>query len=157
MFGRVIALAIVRIVYVRRFLSSPRPTVAIAGSIILQQVELSYSLISSSLARLNTFLKKFGTGMGLGLAPEIYGGGTHKGDHELGYLRKKSQLGTGDTELMRLTTGNGGFVSSSSHPKSKTPSLEEQESQRMGIRREVHFRVSYEDARYPTFQAGTAH
>ena len=157
MFSRVIALAIVHVIYVHRFLGSSRPTVAVASSVILQQVELSYSLISSSLARLNTFLKKFGTGMGLGLAPEIYGGGTHKGDHELGYLRKRSQLGTGDTELMRLTTGNGGFVSSISHPKSKTPSLEEQESQRMVIRRDVHFRVSYEDASYPTYQAGTAH
>ena len=157
MFGRVIALAIVHVVYVHRFLSSSRPTVAVASSIILQQVELSYSLMSSSLARLNTFLKKFGTGMGLGLAPEVYGGGTHKGDHELGYLRKKSQLGTGDTELMHLTTGNGGFVSSISHPKSKSPSLEEQESQRMGIRRDIQFRVSYEDARYSTYQAGTAH
>lgn len=90
--------------------------------------------------------------MGLGLAPDIYPSGTHRGGHELSYLRKGSKIATGDTELLRSIAGSGRYTSSISHPKSKTPSLEE-ESQRTDIRRDVHFRVSYEDVREATYQA----
>ena len=85
--------------------------------------------------------------MGLGLAPETYANGSYpqRGDHELSYLRKRSKIENGDTELLRLTTtGNEGFVSSISHTNYKTPSLED-DSRRMEIRRDVHFQVSYED------------
>lgn len=99
--------------------------------------------------------------MGLGLTPEIYATGTHTGDHELSYVKKRSiprsVSGNDDTERLRLTPGNGGYFSSISHPKSKTPSLEE-ESQRMGvIRRDFHVRISYEDARDPAYQADISH
>ncbi|KAL8734734.1 MAG: hypothetical protein Q9181_003098 [Wetmoreana brouardii] len=127
------------------------PTVAVATTIILQQVELSYSLMASSFAILSTFLKKFNSGMGLSLGSAT---GTHRGDYELSYLKKRSIPETSDTERLRLTTGNGRYTSTVSHsyPKSKSPSLGEG-SQPMEIRRDFHVHVSYEDVRHPAYQA----
>lgn len=89
--------------------------------------------------------------MGLGLAPEIYASGTHKSSHEPHHLKKKSKPETSDTELVRLTTGNGGYISSVGHPESKTPSLEE-ESQHIEIRRNIHFRISHENSQGSAYQ-----
>ncbi|KAL9594209.1 MAG: hypothetical protein Q9179_005502 [Wetmoreana sp. 5 TL-2023] len=121
------------------------------------QRKVSIALVFSlrlPLAILSTFLKKFNSGMGLSLTSKRYATGTHRGEYELSSLKKRSIPETSDTEHLRLTTGNEKNISNVSHsnPEFKSPSLGEA-SQRMGIRRDFHVHVSYENVRDPTYQA----
>lgn len=78
--SRVAILAIVYLYYVTTFVNTSNAGVAITVAIALQQWELSYSLVSTTIPTLKNFLRGFHTGMGLDLGSTMsqYGHGSKR-------------------------------------------------------------------------------
>ena len=78
--SRVAALAILYLHYITAFINASNVGVAITVAIVFQQLELGYSLVSTTIPTLKTFIRDFDTGMGLDLASSMsnYGRGTNR-------------------------------------------------------------------------------
>ena len=66
----VVALAILRIYLVRKYVHSATPGLDIVPVLVCQQVELCWSLISATIPALKSFVKSFNSGFGLTLDPD---------------------------------------------------------------------------------------
>lgn len=60
-----IALSASRLSLFKPYISSSSPLFEISGSLLLQQVMLTYSLISATIPNLKSFMKSFSTGLGV--------------------------------------------------------------------------------------------
>ena len=155
--------------YVTTFFDTSNAGVAISTAIVFQQTELGYSLVSSTIPTLKTFLRRFDTGMGLDLASSIthYGHGStryksnmfnsSKGSGGRYELQERSKDGTGPSSTERLgkiapPNFRPDLIDSTrsiAHPANRTSASAEQShttenSQEMTIRYHVDFQVQSE-------------
>ncbi|KIW69402.1 hypothetical protein PV04_05281 [Phialophora macrospora] len=74
----VAALAILHLHYIADYTGSDNPGIAIVPVIVIQQVQLCWSLISATIPNLKSFVKSFSSGFGIQLDPSLtqaYGSG----------------------------------------------------------------------------------
>ncbi|KAK4946516.1 hypothetical protein LTR10_014368 [Elasticomyces elasticus] len=76
------ALSIIHLKYISEYTTSKNPGIALVPALVLQQVELCWSLIAATIPNLKSFVKSFGSGFGIQLDPTLtqgaYGSGRYK-------------------------------------------------------------------------------
>ena len=96
-------LAILYLHYITTFHDNPNVGVAITVAMVFQQCELGYSLVSSTIPILKTFLRDFDTGMGLNLSSVMattgYGSSNNRGGNYK--LKELSKDGTQPSQTSR--------------------------------------------------------
>lgn len=90
------ALSVLHLKYISDYTTSPNPGIALVPALVLQQVELCWSLIAATIPNLKSFVKSFGSGFGIQLDPTVtqaYGSGRYKGDngYELGSVNRSGK------------------------------------------------------------------
>lgn len=140
------------------FLDASNVGVAITLAIVFQQLQLGYSLVSTTIPTLKTFVRDFYTGMGLDLASSMSNSGciSKKGRTTL-ELKARSRDRTGPSP-MEASAGNmpqnfrydliehNTTISHSANPRSGSGerSHTTENSQEMFIHHDVDFQVCYE-------------
>jgi hypothetical protein len=153
----VVALSILHLHYVKIYADSSNPGIALELVIVVQQVQLCWSLISATIPNLKTFVKSFSSGFGIQLDPALttaYGSerrGTN--GYELGSVGTK-RSGNQSKPSSRLQGSNhaeepvpASFIAASSTSKITSPrehSMDSGGSQDHIIRKDVDWRVHYE-------------
>ncbi|KAI1612445.1 hypothetical protein EDD37DRAFT_647988 [Exophiala viscosa] len=76
------ALSIIHLKYISDYTTSKNPGIALVSALVLQQVELCWSLIAATIPNLKSFVKSFSSGFGIQLDPTLtqgaYGSGRYK-------------------------------------------------------------------------------
>ncbi|KIX01115.1 uncharacterized protein Z518_10181 [Rhinocladiella mackenziei CBS 650.93] len=92
----VAAVSIVHLKFVSDYTNSSNPGIALVPVLVLQQVQLCWSLISATIPNLKSFVKSFSSGFGIRLDPsttQLYGSGrygrSNGGGYELGSVQGK--------------------------------------------------------------------
>ena len=89
---RVAAIAILHLHFIANYVHSETPALSIVPVLVCQQVELCWSLISTTIPNLKSFVKSFSCGFGLNIdldASSRYGSRTHgAAAYELGSVKK---------------------------------------------------------------------
>ncbi|KIW14959.1 hypothetical protein PV08_07746 [Exophiala spinifera] len=89
-----VALSVLHLKFISEYTTSRNPGVAFVTALVLQQVQLCWSLISATIPNLKSFVKSFSSGFGIQLDPSIsqaYGSGGRSRRHsgyELGSFGK---------------------------------------------------------------------
>ncbi|KAK5057811.1 hypothetical protein LTR84_011812 [Exophiala bonariae] len=152
----VAAISIVHLKYVSDYTISSNPGIALVPVLVLQQVQLSWSLIAATIPNLKSFVKSFSSGFGIQLDPSLtnaYGSGRNgRGTgYELGSIRpngtSKSRSGTGSyndierpTALPQQMQDDG-----KNHPHARDQeSITSAGSQDHIIRKDVQWKIHYE-------------
>lgn len=138
------------------------PGLAIGSILIVQQVYICWSIISSTIPNLKSFVRSFGSGFGIGVDMETYANGygskhSARNGYELG------SVGRGNTLASRKTasTHDNRSYNDMEHPDElpqartaveSTPrnddgSIRSEDSQQHIIRKDVQWKISYEDGR----------
>ena len=148
------ALSILHLHYVADFANSDNPGIAIVPVVVIQQVELCWSLISATIPNMKSFVKSFSSGFGIQLDPSLtqaYGSGrlgrTANG-YEMGSVNGTAKSGSGP----RSHSDNGEAPPVPPKPllSIKLTSTREHDSIDSGgsqdhiIRKEVQWNVHYE-------------
>jgi hypothetical protein len=157
-----VALSLLRLHYVEKFVHASNPGLALGPVLIVQQVYLCWSIISATIPNLKSFVRSFGSGFGIGVDMERYTNAyasknsAHNG-YELGSVR-------GNTVTSRITASkhdnrsyndieHQGVLPQQSHtdgtkiPKTDDGSIRSEDSQQHIIRKDVQWNISYEDGR----------
>jgi len=124
-----IALAILNILFIREWTTSLDPGVAISASLVCQQVELAYSLISATIPNLKSFLMSFDTAwmmeVGNPLKAIPYSSSTPPEEHQLDSVHNSSYHSRGlsdirpDRERLALRPESLEHVAAVRHPASE--------------------------------------
>ena len=148
------ALSIIHLKYISDYTTSKNPGIALVSALVLQQVELCWSLISATVPNLKSFVKSFSSGFGIQLDPTLtqgaYGSGRYKGTngYEMG-----SVPGKGDS---KSRSGNRSYNEiEHQDPIPQQPqdddkirrdqeSIDSAGSQDHIIRKDVHWDIHYE-------------
>lgn len=151
----VAALSIVHLKYVSEYTISSNPGIALVPVLVLQQVQLCWSLISSTIPNLKSFVKSFSSGFGIQLDPSLtnaYGSGRigRGTGYELGSMRphgtSKSRSGTGSyNDIERPTALPQQVQDGKNHPHARDQeSITSAGSQDHIIRKDVQWKIHYE-------------
>ncbi|KIW87391.1 uncharacterized protein Z519_12027 [Cladophialophora bantiana CBS 173.52] len=113
-------LSILHLHYVADYTSSGNPGIAIVPVIVIQQVQLCWSLISATIPNLKSFVRSFSSGFGIQLDPSLtqayYGSG-----------RSSGRLGRGSTNAYEMASvGGNGTAKSRSAARSYNDNTTEQ-------------------------------
>ncbi|KIY02762.1 uncharacterized protein Z520_01227 [Fonsecaea multimorphosa CBS 102226] len=127
-------LSILHLHYVAVYTGSDNPGIAIVSVIVIQEVQLCWSLISATIPNLKSFVRSFSSGFGIQLDPSVtqaYGSGRSSGR---GSGRGSGRLGRlmNAFELSSVLPGNNGTAKSKSarrsyHDAEQYPPIPEQD------------------------------
>ncbi len=150
-------LSILHLHYVAEYTKSDNPGVAIVPVIVIQQVELCWSLMSATIPNLKTFVKSFSSGFGIRLDPSLtgpYGSGDRStrnaNRYELGSVRGKSTVksrsgGRSYIDMDETPTALPKFSNGSKLASTREQdSIDSEGSQDHIIRKDVQWNVHYE-------------
>ena len=150
-------LSVLHLHYVANYTNSDNPGVAIAPVIVLQQVELCWSLMSATIPNLQSFVKSFSSGFGIQLDPSLtqaYGSGgqstRNTNGYELGSVRGNGTVKTRSGGRSYVEVEETPSLPSNPLPDSKLTTTREHDSIDSGgsqdhiIRKEVQWDVHYE-------------
>ena len=152
---RVVILSILHLHYVANYANSSNPGITIVSVIVLQQVELCWSLISATIPNLKSFVKSFSSGFGLRLDPsqtQAYGSG--RGARTANTYEMNSGLGNGTAKSR--SAGRSYIVAEETPPfpakgslasklnDGREPSIDSGGSQDHIIRKDVQWDIHYE-------------
>ncbi|KIV96677.1 hypothetical protein, variant [Exophiala mesophila] len=154
----VAALSLIHLHYVSEYTKSDNVGLAIVPVLVLQQVQLCWSLISATIPNLKSFVKSFSSGFGIQLDPSatrIYGSSNQYGrnnGYELGSVRgdprSKSRSGNAsynDIEGPTALPQDG--ANHKKHPNGRDEeSIHSGGSQDHIIRKDVQWKIHYENA-----------
>lgn len=152
----VAALSIVHLKYVSDYTISSNPGIALVPVLVLQQVQLCWSLISATIPNLKSFVKSFSSGFGIQLDPSLtqaYGSGRlgRGTGYELGSLGpkgvSKSRSGNQSYNDIERPTALPQQMQDNmkSHPNARDQeSITSAGSQDHIIRKDVQWKIHYE-------------
>jgi hypothetical protein len=151
----VVALSLLHLHYVADYVQSSNPGIAIVPVIVMEQVQLCWSLISATIPNLKSFVKSFSSGFGIQLDPSLtqaYGSGRLErtaNRYEMGSLGGSHKSKSGG----RSTHSVEGTRDLPADPPPKLASIREHDSIDSGgsqgsedhiIRKDVQWNVHYE-------------
>lgn len=159
-----IAIAAVHLHYVAAYSNGANTPQAIIPALVLQQCELLWSLLSATIPTLKAFMRTFNSGFGMEIdldspyghrygPPDsktyILGSAQHPAGREVTVpaaieLENQESLSSQDQKLAKVCTLNDEATDSSASCARPQSSLTTHSSQDMIIKREVAWRVSYE-------------
>lgn len=153
-------LSILHLHYVAKYTGSDNPGVAIVPVIVMQQVELCWSLISATVPNLKSFVKSFSSGFGIQLDASLtqnYGSGRYGrsgGGYEMGSLpgkgsHKSESAGRSFNdpgETRRVLPTNTSHVTTITREQDSIDSGGSQDSRGHIIRKDIQWDVHYEPA-----------
>lgn len=153
-------LSVLHLHYVANYTGSGNPGIAIVPVIVIQQVELCWSLISATVPNLKSFVKSFSSGFGIQLDASLtqnYGSGRYgrsAGGYELGSIPGKGSHKSDSAGRSFNDPGESRRVlpASTSHITTTTSTREHdsidsagsQDSRGRIIRKDVQWDVRYE-------------
>ncbi|KAJ9644849.1 hypothetical protein H2204_001311 [Knufia peltigerae] len=148
-----VALSILHLKYISDYTTSRNPGLALVYALVLQQVQLCWSLISATVPNLKSFVKSFSSGFGIQLDPsstQEYGSGgrSHRpSGYELGSVGKGNSQNRSADRSTRDAAGEQAPFAQDMHHGSKTrdqESIERTGSQDHIIRKGVQWNIRYE-------------
>lgn len=152
------ALSIIHLHYVSEYTNSDNPGLALVPVLVVQQVQLCWSLISATIPNLKSFVKSFSSGFGIQLDPSathVYGSSSQYGrsnGYELGSVRAdpRSKTRSGNASYNDIE-GPTALPQDAPNRKIHTngrdhESIHSGGSQDHIIRKDVQWKIHYENA-----------
>ena len=155
---RLIALSILRVHYVDSYTQASNPGLAQEPILVIQQVYLCWSIIAATIPNLKAFVRSFGSGFGIGIDMETYTNAygskaSHRNQYELGSVNKNtigsrhaaSRQDNRSFHDPQDSANRLNMRSGTAHVHHDDGSIESGGSQDHIIRKDVHWKVHYEN------------
>ncbi|KAJ4561944.1 hypothetical protein HRR79_006813 [Exophiala dermatitidis] len=155
--SRVAALSIVHLKFISEYAGSSNPGVAMATVLVIQQVQLCWTLIAATVPNLKSFVKSFSSGFGIQLDPDstrAYSSGRYAGSnqYEMGSVNanagsksRSANRSYNDVETQTHMPHQEPDDSTDSKPTTRDQaSIDSAGSQDHIIRKDVQWNIHYE-------------
>ena len=152
-------LSILHLHYVADYTNSGNPGIAIVPVIVVQQVELCWSLMSATIPNLKTFVKSFSSGFGIQLDPSLTNTQPYGSGERSSRIANRYELGSvHGNGTVKSRSGGRSYIDlheTPSHPTKPSPgskltstrehdSIDSGGSQDHIIRKDVQWNVQFE-------------